>query len=98
MQAGPAAAPFLTGHHRMTTTRIIRGASAVRPARGTRRLNLSCAASTGEAIKDKRIPVTVLTGFLGYVSSSHFLRGLPLPADGWMPGKTLGPREDSFSF
>ena len=53
----------------------------MRPARWTRRLNLSCAASTGEAIKDKRIPVTVLTGFLGYVSSSHFLR-VSLPADG----------------
>ena len=36
---------------------------ATRSARCARRF--SCAASTAEAIKDKRIPVTILTGFLG---------------------------------
>ena len=37
---------------------------AIRSARCARR-QVSCAASTAEAIKDKRIPVTILTGFLG---------------------------------
>ena len=38
---------------------------AIRAHRHGARRQVSCAASPAEAIKDKRIPVTILTGFLG---------------------------------
>ena len=46
--------------------RVTRGVS-IRPARAARRLNVSFAVAGADAVKDKRVPVTVLTGFLGYV-------------------------------
>lgn len=65
MRAVSAFAPLLG--HRNVTARPVRNATVVRPARGARRLSVSCTATAGEGLKDKRIPVTVLTGFLGCV-------------------------------
>ena len=65
MRAVSAFAPLLG--LRNVTARPVRDATVVRPARGARRLSVSCTATAGEGLKDKRIPVTVLTGFLGCV-------------------------------
>ena len=85
--------------HRNVTARPVRGASVVRPARGARRLNVSCAATAGEGLKDKRIPVTVLTGFLGCVQASpSYFSCAALGNDGWMHGRNPKPSVASLPF
>lgn len=65
-QGGISPASFRGQRAAKGAQRATRGAS-IRPARAARRLNVSCAAAGADAVKDKRVPVTVLTGFLGCV-------------------------------
>ena len=65
LQGGVTPASFRGQRAAKGAQHVTRGAS-IRPARASR-LNVSCAAAGAEAVKDKRVPVTVLTGFLGCV-------------------------------
>eukprot|EP00982_Pelagococcus_subviridis_P009928 30957-Pelagococcus_subviridis.AAC.34 len=64
----PAVAALRARSHRASHPRHVR-ASASRIA-SRRPASISCAATAGDAVKDKRVPVTILTGFLGCVKSS----------------------------
>jgi hypothetical protein len=66
LQGGVTPASFRGQRAAKGAQHATRGAS-IRPARAARRLNVSCAAAGADAVKDKRVPVTVLTGFLGCV-------------------------------
>ena len=73
---GGSTLPSLRCHRAAKGAQHARG---FRPARDGCRLNVSCAAAGAEAVKDKRVPVTVLTGFLGYVLRMSHARVRPHP-------------------
>ena len=76
LQGGVTPASFRGQRAAKGAQHVTRGAS-IRPARAARRLNVSCAAAGADAVKDKRVPVTVLTGFLGCVLRKRLSRVRP---------------------